>query len=72
MFAIGQKNGFATTRLSRKDSPLNGNILTFRQIKKFLEQRSVKELMLTVLLDMKRPINIDFIEKGATVNIALF
>ena len=35
-------------------------------------QQSVKKVMLTVFLDMKGPIPIDFLEKGATVNNASY
>ena len=40
-------------------------------VKKRLQaQQSVKKVMLTVFLDMKKPITIDFIEKCAIVNSA--
>ena len=37
---------------------------------KFRVTHSVKKVMLTVVWDIKGPINIDFIERGATVNSA--
>ena len=40
--------------------------------KKFNTKWSVKKVMLTVFLDMKGPITIDFLEKGATVNSASY
>ena len=36
--------------------------------KKFWVQQSLKKVMLTVFWDMKGPITVDFLEKGATVN----
>ena len=40
--------------------------------KKFWVQQSVKKVMLTVFLDMKGPIIIDFLEKGAVVKSASY
>ena len=45
------------------DSPLK---------KIFHVQQSVKKVMLTVFLDMRDPITIDFLEKGETVNSASY
>ena len=39
--------------------------------KVFPTQLSVKKVMLTVFRDMKGPITIDFLEKGATLNCFL-
>ena len=46
--------------------------IDFMLKKKFWVQQSVKEVMLTVFLDRKGPITIDFPEKGATVNSASY
>ena len=53
------KHEFATMSLCRKDIPLK---------KKLRAQHLVNNVTLTVFLDMKGPITIDFLEKGATVN----
>ena len=37
--------------------------------KKFWSQWSIKKVRLPIFWDMKEPITIDFLEKGATVNI---
>ena len=54
--------------LSQKDTPWSGNTLTLCLRKKFLVQLSVKKIMLTVFWDMKGPITIDILEKGAIVS----
>ena len=36
--------------------------------KKFWAKQSVKKVMLTVFYDIKKPITVDFLEKGTTVN----
>ena len=40
--------------------------------KKYRARKSVKNLMLTVFCDIKGPIRIDFLEKGAAVNSASY
>ena len=40
--------------------------------KKFQAQQSIKKIILTVFLDMKEPITIEFFEKGAVVNSASY
>ena len=40
--------------------------------KKFQVQQSVKKVMLPYFSNMKRPIPIDFLEKGSTVNSASY
>ena len=58
---------FVTTNLSKKDSSWNCNIFSPKE-KKFRVQQSIKKVMQRIFLSMKRPITIDFLEKGATVN----
>ena len=60
-------HGFATRSLSRKSSLWSRNTDSPVR-KKNRAQRTVKKIMLTIFLNMKRPLTMNFLKKDASVN----
>ena len=68
----GLNKGFSHNESELKRQSMLRKHTDFFGKKKFRAQQSVKKVMLTVFWDMKGPITIDFLEKGATVNNASY